>query len=344
MPKTFFVGSLIAVGVVVSVAACGSSGATPDVLGAPDSGKGSDTSTLAQPKGKASGPDAGVELDPALLPIAQWNKEIAQAICGKLTECCDTNDYRGYFQRYRRSPYDFSVQKGTERVPAPAPKTAAECESVVARQLGLLNLEKWGVTVAAKRMSFDAPRAAACTAAVKGVACGTDTVKVLYDNACFGSRYNEVLKKVSPVGSVCETGDGTYYGTCDITLGRCGYQDHLCKPWAHEGESCSLSAFCAPDLDCAIGDISKPGVCKSPVVRALGEDCTKAADGDAPVACGDSFYCRDDGTRRTCARKAEDGAACTDDSDCLTERFLSCSPLTRTCGYTFCGGRKPVTQ
>lgn len=283
------------------------------------------------PEGPATDSEAPSETPAASDPspeIRAFDDALATAICARLASCCSANHYATYFARYQAKPYEVTT----------APP-AAQCASSLAQTLWILH-GKWAQSAARQRVSFDRARAKACIAAIDGAACGVPLAKALNDDACTGTRGNEVFVKRTPLGAACQDiSDGTFYGECDPKLGFCG-SDGTCQAWSKTGEPCQViptRKFCAPDLACDGGSAKTAGACSPPpITKKLGESC--GALTGAIELCESGSYC--DYVSEKCEPLKADGASCFADDECKSAHPYTCSPVgSGKCGSTsFCSG------
>lgn len=283
-------------------------------------------------------PDAAPESGPPV-DVATLDQQFADAICGRLTACCASDEYTAFFQRFQTSP--FTLPMGS----APTP---ADCASTVKTQLGILH-GKWAASVKRGRMTFDPVKGKACVDAIAGATCGTPLATALFDGTCFDIRSNTIFQKIAKVGSPCEDiGDTTFNGECDPAEGYCDgppskVTDRKCVAWKKPGEDCSVTptwAFCDSVKGSACDGMTttKPGKCSDyGKTVALGEDCT-AIDGPF-LDCAMGSWC--DFSSGKCAAKKPDGAACTTDDECATAHARTCYARSgaATCGSSaWCSG------
>ena len=274
-----------------------------------------------------AGADAGIVAPADAGPaISAFDAALASAVCQRLAACCTTAHRDAFFQRFKSAPYDLTT-----------PPSASECTATLTAQLGKLH-QKWAASAAVGRITFSATRGQACVTGMSAAACGAPLTNALFDDACFGTRDNEVFTKITPVGAACkDIKDGTFYGECDPKLGYCG-SGATCEAWRKTAEDCGVipkRLFCGPKLSCEGGSASKPGTCSgAPINRQLGEACN-AVSGPLEL-CPAGGYC--DSETGKCATTKADGAACKFDEECTSNRPYSCSPFGGgTCGSdTFC--------
>lgn len=325
------------VSLVVAVSCASSEAPAPALAASGDAGGGPTVDAAGPSTPDDAGGDAtappGTDVTAA---VKDFNRDLAGAICKRLTACCADADYALFFGRFSEKPYTL------ESAPP-----AASCATELAGQLAILH-DRWVASVGRGRMTYDAARAKKCVADVDAAACGAPLNNLVYGAECLGARGNEVFAKIAPVGSACEDlGDGTYYGECNPAAGYCD-ETKKCAPWRKTGESCGIITqdagpakrlFCAPSLNCDGGSLKTPGKCSGPPVnRALGESCS-ASSGPTEL-CVAGTYCDFAGTGTCLAQKA-DGADCLYDDECATARLFTCGPQgAKKCGNTStCGGK-----
>jgi hypothetical protein len=272
--------------------------------------------TPAADAGPGPGPgpaDTGPAPEAIATTPEAYDLAMASAICQQLQGCCNTEEYEGYFaSAYTNDPYDWSTKNDAGIAsPKPAPE-GTECAPVLARQLGLLHTGKWGASIEAGRMKFDAAAGARCINAVRTATCGADTAKAIFDNDCFDKIRSKVFVRAGKVGDACNgLGDGSFgIGDCDPNVAFCN-EKKVCTAWRVAGDSCGATKtllLCKRGFDCIIKDFAKGGECLEEPQKKLGEDC-KISDLDLISSCEAGSYCDNDRVGATYKCVPADNAA-----------------------------------
>ncbi|MCE9576713.1 MAG: hypothetical protein K8W52_26440, partial [Deltaproteobacteria bacterium] len=198
---------------LLALAACSSGSPTKP---AADAARAIDAAT-------ADAPTANVAMVPA---------EAADAICGALFRCCES-DQALYFAPYRGNDLLAAFK---DRLPPDATLDETSCKAVVKDMLTVVPLGDWVSAAQRGEATFDAAAFATCIGALDTAACGEPMRAALWDSTCLGfappgggAEQRRFFHRDHGVGSTCgpiRDGIGAaLFGTCDPTTSFCCYSD-----------------------------------------------------------------------------------------------------------------------
>jgi len=307
----------------------GGAPAPMDADAAPPTNDAAPQTNDAAPQTNDAAPPSGPALE-ALLPVA------AEAICARLTDCCDGASRTTYLTALTENDRQMDLRAALLD-PALSPEA---CAAGVAEALERVPFGAWRQAVNDGLVRYDPAAAQTCLDTLNAAQCGGELARALFDPACFwtgpplgGPQQRDVFVRDAQPGTAClalsDGFGGLYFGTCDPAVAFCcGGGDPaacrlpqgvgsagVCAPASQVGEPCR---DLPPILPCATGlDCDANGTCQAPATSplALGAPCMDAAY-NLLGTCADS-YCDVFGTR-VCEPLRANGASCTSYEECAS--------------------------
>ncbi len=228
---------------------------------------------------------------------SQIYTQVADAICQKISTCCDEASQEYYFRSFidRTDLQDIASQ-----LPPNTPFNLETCLEYMPTILDRIWLGAWISQYEAELVSYNQIGFNLCLEELNSAACGQPARDSLFDPECFGSdspaggeEQRQMFDRTAQSGNACKPladgFGGLYFGSCDPKQAFCCVDDPygnqcnpypvpedegLCEQASQIGEACSQvepMQLCATGLECSYST----GLCEasSELTLQVGDVC-----------------------------------------------------------------------